>query len=114
MSGTSRIRTSWSRSRAYVEAGSRVLLTNTFRANRLALEAARPGPPGRRDQPRWRRGRAARGRGTARVFASLGPSGKLLATGQIREGDLREAFAEQARALADAGADALVLETLPI
>ncbi len=69
--------------RAYVEAGSQVILTNTFRANRLALERH-----GLAEHLREinRLGveisrRAAAGR--ARVFASLGPSGKLLMMGEV-------------------------------
>jgi 5-methyltetrahydrofolate--homocysteine methyltransferase len=98
--------------RAYVEAGSRILLTNTFRANRVALahhgmgdmvsEINRAGVEISR--------RAANGR--ARVFASLGPSGKLLMMGEVSEEQLRQAFEEQAKALAAAGADALVIETM--
>src|SRR5258708_38414609 len=53
---------------------------------------------------------AARGR--AMVFASIGPTGKLLLSGEITPEELRAAFAEQARALAGAGADALVVETM--
>jgi 5-methyltetrahydrofolate--homocysteine methyltransferase len=53
---------------------------------------------------------AARGR--ARVFASIGPSGKLLLSGEVTEEELRAAFAEQAQALAKGGADALVVETM--
>lgn len=97
--------------RSYVEAGSRIILTNTFRANRLALA-----PKGLAEQTAAinRAGveisrRAAAGR--ARVFASVGPSGKLLLTGEVREPQLRDLFAEQAAALADAGADGLVVET---
>jgi methionine synthase I (cobalamin-dependent) len=98
--------------RAYVEAGSQVILTNTFRANRIALgsrperelveEVNRAGVEISR--------RAAVGR--ARVFASIGPSGKILMTGEIDEGELRAAFEEQARALAEGGADAIVIETM--
>jgi methionine synthase I (cobalamin-dependent) len=97
--------------RGYVEAGSRVLLTNTFRANRLALRAHRLAD---RAAEVNRAGVAISRRaagGAALVFASIGPSGKLLLTGEVGEGELREVFVEQARALADAGADALVLET---
>jgi methionine synthase I (cobalamin-dependent) len=54
--------------------------------------------------------RAAAGR--ASVFASLGPSGKLLLNRDVSETDLQRVFAEQARALASAGADALVIETM--
>ena len=98
--------------RAYVEAGSDIILTNTFRANRLALEAY-----GLADQVEGinRAGvelarRAAAGRAT--VFASIGPSGKMLVMGDVSEEDLRRAFSEQARALAKAGADGIVIETM--
>jgi len=98
--------------RAYVEAGSQVILTNTFRGNRLALE--RPGFAGKLEDIN-RRGveisRRAAG-GQARVFASLGPSGKLLMMGEVSEEELLAVFSEQARALADGGADALIFETM--
>ena len=98
--------------REYVEAGSRVLLTNTFRANRLALGASQlAGALGAINRAGVEISqRAAAGR--ALVFASIGPSGKLLATGQVGEEELRSAFAEQAQVLAAAGADALVVETM--
>ncbi len=97
--------------RAYVEAGSRVILTNTFRANSIALEAA--GHAGRMAEIN-RAGveiskRAADGR--ACVFASIGPTGKMLLSGEVTAAQLRDAFTGQAQALAEAGADALLLET---
>ena len=98
--------------RAYVEAGSRIVLTNTFRANRLALadhgvtesvEAInRAGVEISR--------RAVGDR--ALVFASIGPSGRMLLAGTVTEDELRTAFTEQAEVLAGAGADALVIETM--
>ena len=98
--------------RAYVDAGSQIILTNTFRANRIALERY-----SERDRvvDINRAGveisrRAAQGR--ALVFASIGPSGKLLMRRDISESALAAAFAEQAQALADAGADALLVETM--
>ena len=98
--------------RAYVEAGSQVILTNTFRANRLALE--RHGLAERLREINLRgveiSRRAAAGR--ARVFASLGPSGRLLMMGEITEEELLAAFTEQAEALAEGGADALIFETM--
>jgi methionine synthase I (cobalamin-dependent) len=97
--------------RSYVAAGSCVLLTNTFRANRVTLEAAgcaanlaainRAGVEISRQ--------AARGQ--AAVFASLGPTGKLLAAGQVSEQQLHEVFAEQLEALAAGNPDAFLLET---
>ncbi len=97
--------------RAYVEAGSDVILTNTFGANRLVLEgyglAEQVAAINRAGAALSRR--AADGR--ARVFASLGPTGKLVAAGEVTADDLHAVFDEQARALAEAGVDALLLET---
>jgi methionine synthase I (cobalamin-dependent) len=97
---------------SYVDAGSRVILTNTFRSNRIALEGF-----GLADkavainQAGVRISREAAG-GRARVFASMGPSGKLLLSDEITEDQLASAFAEQAEAIASAGADAIVVETM--
>ncbi len=98
--------------RAYVDAGSRVIITNTFGATRFCLarhgledktiEINRAGAEISR--------RAAGSR--AKVFASMGPSGVMLMMGEVAPEELREAFAVQARALAEGGADALVIETM--
>jgi 5-methyltetrahydrofolate--homocysteine methyltransferase len=98
--------------RAYVEAGSQIILTNTFGSNRIAL--ARHGLD-EKVQEINRAGveisrRAASGR--ARVFASMGPCGKLLVTGDVSDREVGLAMEEQAKALAAAGADAIVIETL--
>ena len=98
--------------RSYVEAGSRVILTNTFRANRIAL--AGTGLEDALDEIN-RAGVAISRRAAgdnAAVFASIGPSGKMLAAGDVDPDKLYEAFAEQAGALAAAGADALLVETM--
>jgi len=98
--------------RAYVEAGSRIILTNTFQANRIVLQ--RHGLAERLEEINQVgveiSRRAAEGR--AYVFASLGPSGKLLVSGEVSESELLEVFAEQAEALARAKPDALVIETM--
>jgi methionine synthase I (cobalamin-dependent) len=93
--------------RGYVEAGSRVILTNTFRANRLVLggQAAAVSRAGAAISRRATDGRVA-------VFGSIGPSGKLLAAGEVTERELCDVFLEQALALAEGGADALLLETM--
>jgi len=46
------------------------------------------------------------------VFASIGPSGRMLMMGEVSEQQLLDAFAEQAGALAAGGAHALVIETM--
>ena len=96
---------------SYVQAGSRVILTNTFRANRIALsahDAADRTAEINRAGVGISREAAA---GTAAVFASVGPTGKLLLSGDITEEELRAAFEEQTHALAEAGPDAILLET---
>jgi 5-methyltetrahydrofolate--homocysteine methyltransferase len=93
--------------RAYVQAGSQVILTNTFRANAIAIHG---------DVEAINRAGVAISKraadGEALVFASIGPTGKMLAAGEIGEEQASEAFAAQAAALADAGADALLIETM--
>jgi 5-methyltetrahydrofolate--homocysteine methyltransferase len=98
--------------RSYVEAGSQIILTNTFRSNRIALSEY---GLAEKTFELNRRGveiscKAATGK--AYVFASIGPTGKILLTGEVDEASLRTAFAEQSEALAGGGADALVIETM--
>jgi 5-methyltetrahydrofolate--homocysteine methyltransferase len=98
--------------RDYVAAGSRVLLTNTFGANRIAL--ARHGL-GSRVEEINRAGVALSRRaagGAARVFASMGPTGCAHASSGVSAEEMRAAFAEQARALALGGAEGIVIETM--
>ena len=98
--------------RAYVDAGSQVVLTNTFRANRIAL-AKHPDVERITEVNRAGVEISRRAAGDqARVFASIGPCGKLLITGEVDEAALHAAFAEQAQALAAGGADAIVVETM--
>jgi len=97
--------------RAYIEAGSEVILTNTFGANRFVLEGHDAGD---RAAVLCEAG-AQISRDTAgnraKVFASLGPSGKIVMMGEVPEDKLTAAFAEAAEALHWGGADAIVLET---
>jgi 5-methyltetrahydrofolate--homocysteine methyltransferase len=98
--------------REYVDAGSRVILTNTFGANRLAL--GRFGLADKVAEINIKGIEISRkAAGTkACVFASMGPTGKLLATREVTENDLRQAFEEQARAMAKAAPDAIITETM--
>jgi methionine synthase I (cobalamin-dependent) len=100
--------------RGYVEAGSRVILTNTFGSNRVRLSEQDPALAGRVAEIN-RHGveislRGAGGR--AKVFASIGPTGKLLMSGDVTPDEVSAAFVEQAQALAAAGAEALVVESM--
>lgn len=97
---------------SYVAAGSKVVLTNTFRANPLALADFGLASELRRiNEQGVALSREAAG-ASARVFASIGPSGKMLMMGDHSPDDLRRAFSDQAEALAGAGPDALLIETM--
>jgi methionine synthase I (cobalamin-dependent) len=98
--------------RAYVEAGSGIILTNTFQASPFALE--RHGYSDKTAEIN-RSGAAISKKAAgdrARVFASVGPSGKMLAMGEISAEELEEGFALQIGALVEGGADGIVIETM--
>ena len=98
--------------RAYVEAGAEIILTNTFGANRFTLE--RHGMADKAEaiaKAGAAISRKAAGE-AALVFASLGPSGKMVAMGEVEPEALADAFTAQARGLAEGGADGIVVETM--
>ena len=97
--------------RSYVDAGSDVILTNTFGGNRFALEAhgAADRAAGLCDAAAQIARRAAGE--AAKVFGSIGPTGKVVMMGEVGRDELSAAFAESAAALARGGVDAIVLET---
>ncbi len=97
---------------SYVEAGSQVVLTNTFGANRFILEKHRLADKVREINAAGVKISKKAAGDKANVFASLGPSGKLIVMKQVSADELEDAFTEQAEAIAEAGADAIVIETM--
>jgi len=95
----------------YVEAGSQIILTNTFGANRIVLSRHGLAEQVAAINQAGVRLSCSAAAGKAQVFASVGPSGKLLALGDVSAAELEDAFSEQVQALAEGGANALVLET---
>jgi len=104
--------------RAYYDAGSDCVETNTFGANlgnlseygiadrigELALAGARlarevADEVSTPDRPRW-------------VLGSVGPGTKLPTLGQVTFGQLRAAYVEQIAALVEGGVDAILVETV--
>ena len=102
---------------AYIQAGSDIILTNTFGSNRFLLakhgaedkiaelnragvrlskEVARNAPSGQ----------------NRRVFASIGPTGVMLMSGTVSPDELYAAFLEQAEAIAAESPDGIVIETM--
>lgn len=96
----------------YVDAGSQVILTNTFGANRIMLAGHNLADRVKEINAAGVRISKEAAGARAMVFASIGPSGKMIMSGDVTEEELAVAFTEQATALAMAGADALVVETM--
>jgi 5-methyltetrahydrofolate--homocysteine methyltransferase len=103
--------------RAYADAGAQVLLTNTFGGNRLRLELH--GNAGRVDELNRAAAVLAKVEANASdhptlVAGDIGPSGQIMAAigGTLTPDMAREVFAEQARALAAGGVDAIWIETM--
>jgi methionine synthase I (cobalamin-dependent) len=97
---------------AYVAAGSQIILTNTFGANRFRLAEFGAADMVKIINETGIQISLQAAGGFALVFASMGPSGKLLMNGDVSEAELHAAFSEQAQALASAGAQGLVVETM--
>jgi 5-methyltetrahydrofolate--homocysteine methyltransferase len=97
---------------SYVAAGSRIILTNTFGANRLMLErhglSEKAGAINRAGAMISRKA----AQDSAFVFGSMGPTGKMVFSGEVTETELTDAFTEQAVALAEGGVHGIVIETM--
>jgi methionine synthase I (cobalamin-dependent) len=96
----------------YVNAGSQIILTNTFGASRLSLanfELAEKTVEINMAGVRISREAAA---DRAHVFASIGPTGRMLVTQETTAEELQNVFEEQANAQARAGADGIIIETM--
>jgi 5-methyltetrahydrofolate--homocysteine methyltransferase len=97
--------------REYVQAGSQIILTNTFRSNRFALEHWQLGDQAAKlAEVGAAISRKVAGN-SARVFGSMAPTGKIVMMGDTPKEDIYAAFAEQAKALARGGVDAILCET---
>ena len=99
--------------RAYIAAGSEAIITNTFGANKYTL--SRHGLGDKAEEINRAGVRLAReAAGDDRyVLGDIGPTGDFLEPLGLLKGDeLKEAFAAQARGLADGGADGIIVETM--
>ncbi len=105
----------------YLQAGAEILETNTFGANKfrltrhgLASKVAEINAAGVKLARQAVDHLKEKQAGTAYVAGSVGPLGvRLEPLGKTGLDEARAAFAEQIRALADAGVDLLIIETMP-
>jgi 5-methyltetrahydrofolate--homocysteine methyltransferase len=102
--------------RAYLNAGSRILLTNTFGGTRFRF--ARHGAEDRVHELNHAAARLLRSvvdeSGTNAVVAGdIGPTGKvLIPVGDLKYEDAVDSFEEQARGLVEGGVDVIWIETM--
>jgi 5-methyltetrahydrofolate--homocysteine methyltransferase len=97
----------------YVGAGTDCLITNTFGGSRIVLKRHGADKDVREiNQAGARIAREAFGGREGYVLGDIGPLGAILEPyGELPEADARVALEEQARALVDAGVDAIIVET---
>jgi 5-methyltetrahydrofolate--homocysteine methyltransferase len=99
--------------RRYAEAGSDCLLTNTFGGSRIMLNRhGHAGDVVAVNAVAVAIAREAFGGRLGYVIGDIGPFGGLMEPyGDFAEAQVLDAFREQAKALVDAGADAIIIET---
>jgi len=102
--------------RGYLDAGSRIVMTNTFGGNRLRLRLhgldSRVGDLNRTAAIMLRAEVDAAG-GAALVAGDIGPTGEIMAPlGTLDEEEAVDVFAEQAAALIAGGVDLIWIETM--
>ena len=99
--------------RAYVEAGSDCLITNTFGASRIMLERhGEADHVAAINEAGARIAREALGARGGFVLGDIGPFGGLMEPyGEIARSRVEQAFREQAKALVAGGVDAIIIET---
>jgi 5-methyltetrahydrofolate--homocysteine methyltransferase len=102
---------------SFVEAGSDIILTCTFGGTRMRMKDSkyqnRTPEVNIRAAELARKAAATAGRPEVLIGGSMGPLGTLIKPyGPLEAEDVKATFAEQAKALADGGADLLVIETM--
>jgi len=99
--------------RAYIQAGSDAVLTNTFGANKFTLGRHGLGEMVEKINLAGAQiARKAAGK-EKYVLGNIGPSGDFLEPlGTLKPDDLKDAFAQQAKALLKGGVDGFIIETM--
>lgn len=98
--------------RDFIQAGSRLIKTNSFGGSRIKLEQYGLGE--RTSEINRLAGEISRRAAGPEVLVmgSIGPTGKMLITGEVTEEDLYEVFKQQAMALEEGGVDVILVETM--
>lgn len=98
--------------KSYVDAGSELILTNSFGASPAKLKGYEL--EDKTYDINFKASQISRRAAGDNVFVlgSIGPTGKMLMMGEISEEEMYEGFKQQAKGLADGGANAILIETM--
>ncbi|MDZ7725284.1 MAG: homocysteine S-methyltransferase family protein [candidate division KSB1 bacterium] len=96
----------------FITAGAQLVKTNSFGGSRYKLEGF--GLEHRVSELNEKAAQCSRRAAGSDVYVlgSMGPTGRMLITGEVTADDLYKAFSEQAKALEHGGADVILVETL--
>ncbi len=98
--------------KGYLDAGSDIILTNSFGANPVKLKNySLEARTKELNRAAAMISREAAG-DTHFVFGSMGPTGLMLCMGDVSEEEVYEGYCMQAEALAEGGVDAICIETI--
>ena len=99
--------------RDFIKAGANIILTSTFNATSLRLKGSKlEGKTVEVNQKAVELAKTAIGNSPVYLAGSLGPVGQLIKPfGPLEIAEVKDAYAQQAKALSDAGVDLLVIET---
>ena len=97
----------------YLEAGSDAVLTNTFGANKYVLSWHKLGRMVKKINTAGAEIASRAAREQKYVLGDIGPSGDFLQPlGNLKLGELKDAFAKQAKGLLAGGVDGFIIETM--
>jgi len=96
----------------YVEAGADIILTNSFGGSPLKLDGYGLGERTYELNRRAAEISKQAAEDHTLVMGSIGPTGKMIMMGEEPPQEVLKGFADQARGLADGGADGIVIETM--
>lgn len=97
--------------RSYAEAGSKIILTNTFGGSSIKLEHSAAADKMFEINKRGAELTRQAGGGDYLTAGDMGPTGKMVMMGEVSPEDVEDNYARQAEALREGGADLIVLET---
>lgn len=97
--------------KSYINAGSDIIITNTFSSNKIKLKKA--DLLDKIFEINYKGALISKNAGSVLAFGSIGPSGEFMEPmGSITEAEMIDCFSSQVKAFSEANIDAVVIETM--